>query len=66
MVVVNQLCPNCGQASYLREEETWLLAKLEGSNLDFDETFPLVVVSCEICGLTQLFDQRIVGERQPS
>ncbi len=64
MLGVKQLCPNCGQASYVREEETWLLAKLQGRNLAFDEAFPLIIVSCEICGLTQMFDQRIVGDRQ--
>lgn len=66
MLVVNQLCPNCGQGSYVRAEETWLLAKLEGRNPAPDKAFPLIVVSCDICGLTQMFDQRIVGERQPS
>ncbi len=66
MLVVNQLCPNCGQACYVRGEETWLLGRLEGANAAFDEAFPLVVVSCEICGLTQMFDQRIADERQHS
>ena len=66
MLVVNQLCPNCGQGSYVRAEETWLLAKLQGSNLALDEAFPLIIVSCEICGLTQMFDQRIVDGGRPS
>ncbi len=66
MLVVNQLCPNCGQGSYVREEQTWLLGRLERGTAAFDETFPLIVVSCEICGLTQMFDQRIADEHLTS
>ncbi len=66
MLVVNQLCPNCGQASDVRGKETWLLGRLEGANPAPDKGFPLIVVSCEVCGLTQMFDQRIVDGGQPS
>ena len=66
MLVVNQLCPNCGQACYVRGKETWLLGRLEGANPAPDKAFPLTVVSCEVCGFIQMFDQRIVGEPQPS
>ena len=66
MLVVNQPCPNCGQGYYVRGEETWLLGRLEGGNPAPDKAFPLTVVSFEICGLTQMFDQRIVGEHLTS
>lgn len=62
----SQPCANCGQGSYVREEKTWLLGRLERGTVAFDETFSLIVVSCEVCGLTQMFDQRIVCQRQPS
>ena len=63
MATIEQPCLNCQGTRYRVDDNSWGLVRLKaGRYPELGKSFALSVVSCEDCGLVQLFNRKITGE----
>lgn len=51
-----KMCPICGNNQWAVQERPWELREFQGGALAAGSVIPLVVVTCDVCGHTLLFN----------